>query len=137
VLALLCGVAVVAGSLGPWVTAHVVLREPIRYHGSDGDGRVTLWCGLAALLCVAVLLVSPHRGALGILAAGAFFLAALIGISDWSNIVDHFDGLRRVGESALLRAEIGWGLQAVTFGGVAGTILAMIQAIQARRPGPW
>jgi hypothetical protein len=72
---------------------------------------------------------------LGILAAGSFFLAALIGISDWSNIVDHFDGLRRVGTSAPLRAEIGWGLQAVTFGGVAGTICAMIQAIQARPPG--
>jgi hypothetical protein len=132
-LALLCGVVVVAGSLGPWASGHNVPRGSIQFHGLDGEGRVTLWCGLAALVCVAGLLVSPRRGSLGVLAAGAFFLAALIGISDWSNIVEHFDGLRRFSESARLRTEIDWGLRAVTFGGLAGTFLAMVQAIQARR----
>jgi hypothetical protein len=133
ILALGCGLAVVAGSFGPWVVAYHLLREPVRLDGADWDGRVTLWCGLAAVFCLILLLTSPRRGVLGVLAAGAFLLAALIGIADWADANERLGTLRRIEGTSPLRWEIGWGLQAVTFGGVGGTILALAQALQARR----
>ena len=130
VLGMLCGLLVVAGSLGPWVTTQVFPREPIAIHGVEGDGRFTLWCGLAAVICLVALIASPRRGGLGVVAAGALFLAALIGIADWTNVSEH---LGRLGPQTRLEAEIGWGLQAVTIGGLVGSLLAAIQALLARR----
>jgi hypothetical protein len=132
-LGIACGAVVVAGSLGPWLTAHLVLRGPVHFSGADWDGKLTLGCGLAAVTCLIALVAAPRHGALGVVAAGAFFLAAMVGIADWSNARENLGELRDVGENVLLRWEIGWGLQAVTFGGLAGSLLAMAQALQARR----
>jgi hypothetical protein len=132
-LGIACGAVVVAGSFGPWFTAQLVPRGPIQFTGTDWDGGLTLGCGLAAVACLVVLVAAPRHGTLGVVASGAFFLAALVGIAAWSDAHANLDELRRVGENVLLRWEIGWGLQAVTFGGLAGTILAMAQALQARR----
>ena len=132
-LGIACGAVVVAGSLGPWFTAHLVLRGSVHFSGTDWDGRLTLGCGLAAVACLIALVAAPRHGVLGVVAAGAFFLAALVGMSDWSSARAHVDDLRQLGEPALLRWEVGWGLQAVIFGSLAGTLLATAQALQARR----
>lgn len=133
VLALGCGAAVVAGSFGPWLTARIRLDRPMHFDGTDWDGGVTSACGLAAVVCLALLLASPQRSGFGFVAAAAFAVAALVGIADWSNAVAALSDLRRLGMSALLGWEVGWGLRAVTFGGLAGAILATAQALQARR----
>ena len=132
-LGIACGVLVVAGSLGPWVTARIVPREPVTILGSEVDGQFTLWCGLAAVICLSLLVATPSRGGLGIVAAGAFFLAALIGIADWTNFSVRIDELTRPGAAIRLEAEIGWGLPTVTLGSLLGTVLAMTQALQSRR----
>lgn len=130
------GAAVVAGSFGPWVVAHVRILGRIEVNGSEGDGQVTFWCGAVAVALLALLLASPHRSVLGMLAAGAFFLAGLIGVADWSSVSDSLRELREASNASglgLLRAEVGWGLQLVTFGGLSGTVLALVQALLARR----
>lgn len=133
VLGIACGGLVVAGSLGPWVTAQIVPREPVAILGTEIDGQFTLWCGLAAVVCLSLLVARPRHGGLGIVAAVAFFLAALIGIADWTNFSLRIDELTRPGAAMRLEAEIGWGLPAVTLGSVVGTMLAMAQTFQARR----
>jgi hypothetical protein len=132
-LGIACGLLVVAGSLGPWVTTRVGLGDPIAIHGSEGDGRFTVWCGIAAVIGLALLIAVPSRPGFGVAAAGAFFLAALIGIADWTNVNNRLDELARLGSASLLKAEIGWGLPAVTLGGLAGTVLAVAQVLQSRR----
>ena len=62
----------------------------------------------------------------------SFFLAAVIGASDWTTVSQNLRELRESGEIGLLRAEIGWGLRAVTFGGAGGTLLAVLQYMHAR-----
>lgn len=132
-LALGCGLLVVAGSFGPWVTAHFRFLGSIQINGSQVDGRVTAWCGIAAVTCLLLLLVAPkRRGILNTIATIAFFCAAVIGASDWTSVSESLRDLRASGDLALLRAEIGWGLRAVTFGGIGGTLLALLQWTQAR-----
>ena len=132
-LAIGCGLIVVAGSFGPWVTAHIRFLGSIEIRGSDVDGRITVWCGVAAVTCLLLLLVTPNkRGLLTTVAMVSFFLAAVIGASDWTTVSENLRELRESGELGLLRAEIGWGLRAVTFGGAGGTLLAVLQVMHAR-----
>lgn len=133
ILAIGCGLVVVAGSFGPWVTAHVRFLGSIEIRGSEVDGRITAWCGVAAVTCLLLLLVAPHRrGLLSTVAMIAFFLAAVIGASDWTSVSQSLRELRESGDMGLLRAEIGWGLRAVTFGGAGGTLLAVLQYMHSR-----
>ena len=132
-LAIGCGLLVVAGSFGPWVTAHFRFLGSIQINGFQVDGRVTAWCGIAAVTCLLLLLVAPRRRALlSTIATVAFFCAAVIGASDWTSVSESLRELRASGDIALLRAEIGWGLRAVTFGGIGGTLLAVLQSMQGR-----
>lgn len=133
ILAIGCGLLVVAGSFGPWVTAHFRFLGSIQINGSQVDGRVTAWCGVAAVTCLLLPLVAPQRrGLLSTIATIAFFCAAVIGASDWTSVSESLRELRASGDIALLRAEIGWGLRAVTFGGIGGTLLALMQWMHAR-----
>lgn len=133
ILAIGCGLIVVAGSFGPWVTAHVRFLGSIEIRGSEVDGQITAWCGVAAVSCLLLLLVAPHRrGLLTTVAMIAFFLAAVIGASDWTSVSQSLRELRESGDMGLLRAEIGWGLRAVTFGGAGGTLLAVLQSMHTR-----
>jgi hypothetical protein len=133
ILAIGCGLIVVAGSFGPWVTAHVRFLGSIEIRGSEVDGRITVWCGVAAVTCLLLLLVAPNkRGLLSTVATIAFFLAAVIGASDWTTVSQSLRELRESGDLGLLRAEIGWGLRAVTFGGIGGTLLAVLQYMHTR-----
>ncbi len=132
-LAIGCGLIVVAGSFGPWVTAHVRFLGSIEIRGSEVDGRITVWCGTVAVACLLLLLVAPNkRGLLTSVAMVSFFMAAVIGASDWTTVSENLRELRESGEIGLLRAEIGWGLRAVTFGGAGGTLLAVLQFMHAR-----
>jgi hypothetical protein len=133
ILAIGCGLIVVAGSLGPWVTAHVRFLGSIEIRGSEVDGRITAWCGVAAITCLLLLVVAPtKRSLLSTIAMLSFFVAAVIGASDWTSVSASLRDLRESGDIALLRAEIGWGLRAVTFGGAGGTLLAVLQYMHAR-----
>lgn len=133
VLAIGCGLIVVAGSFGPWVTAQVRFLGSIEIRGSEVDGRITAWCGIAAVTCLVLLLVTPaKRGLLSTIATFFFFVAAVIGASDWTSVSESLRQLRESGDLGLLRAEIGWGLRAVTFGGAGGTLLAVLQFMHAR-----
>jgi hypothetical protein len=133
ILAIGCGLIVVAGSFGPWVTAHVRFLGSIEIRGSEVDGRITAWCGIAAVTCLLLLLVAPtKRSLLSTIAMLAFFVAAVIGASDWTSVSESLRELRESGDLGVLRAEIGWGLRAVTFGGAGGTLLAVLQYMHAR-----
>ena len=126
VLALIAAVVVVVGSFGPWIKLGLVYLGPLAHDGDDGI--ITLIAGIAAsvLLLPAGIAVLPswHRVAL---AGIALVLAALTGITDW-------DGLDN-GE-----ARAGWGLIAVTAGGVVGAgsvgihLLGRFMAFARRKP---
>src|SRR4051794_33541752 len=102
-LALLGGIIMVAGSLGPWATAGF-----ISISGTQGDGKITLVAGAAAIIFT--VLMSAHKG--GALSAAMAVLAALVGggagVVDLKNVQNKLQGLG-VGS-------VGWGLYAVIAG---------------------
>lgn len=120
---------VIIGSLGPWVSATLPFVGAFSVSGTDGDGKITLSCGIAAAVMLAFLVTSNQSGVwLGLLAGIALGIAALIGIVDWGNVGDEisasdqeFGGLVRVG----------WGLQVMTLSAIVGAVLALVQAVKA------
>ena len=118
---------VVADSLGPWITAQAAFVGSFQVSGMDGDGKISLWCGIIAIGLLGFLVASPHSAVLGFLALLPFTISALVGYFDWNDVSS------RVGEidaNVPLRASVGWGLQAVTFGSLAGMVFSVVQAWQ-------
>ena len=96
-------------------------------HRHRGDGKFTLGCGIIAIVLLAFLVsTEPDNILPGVLAAVAFAKAAFIGFNDWREVNER---VADIGGSPLL-ASVGWGLHAVTFGGIAGVVLAAVQVAQ-------
>src|SRR4051812_9827437 len=114
-LALLGGIIMVAGSLGPWATAGF-----ISISGTQGDGKITLAAGAVAIIFT--VLMSSNTG--GALSAAMAVLAALVGggagVVDLNHVQDTLQGLR-VGS-------VGWGLYAVIVGAALVAIGILLSA---------
>jgi hypothetical protein len=121
-LALACAAAVIAGSLGPWVTITAAFFGTIDVRGTKGDGDLTLGLSLAAGLLMALACSAPRRRWPAVLAAVGFLAAAAIGAYDWNNVSDRLAD--SAGEEFIASAGVGWGLYLVTIGAVAGAIFA-------------
>lgn len=129
-LAIGAGVQVVIGSLGPWVSVQAAFLGSMSVSGMDGDGKITIVCGVIALTPLAFLVSSPDRRWMGVVAALVLGLCALIGIIDWQDVNDR---TATVDDDTPVFARVGWGLQLVTLGGAAGAIMALVQAMSRRR----
>src|SRR4051794_41742691 len=88
-LALLGGIIMVAGSLGPWATAGF-----ISVSGTQGDGKITLVAGAVALIFT--VLMSASKG--GALSATMAVLAALVGGGGGGGGLDRRHGRVRQGD---------------------------------------
>lgn len=131
VLAIGAATLVAIGSLGPWVSGQAAFVGSFEVSGMEGDGKITLVGGLAAVVLLAFLLTSsPDSSWLGIVSAIALAICAVIGIVDWQDVSDR---VASVDADTPLVARVGWGLQVVTIGGVAGAVLAVVQTILGRR----
>lgn len=120
-------ILVIIGSLGPWATLGM-----LEVSGTRGDGQLSLIAGiLAAAFLAATIFGSSVGGGRATIAAIALAGAGAIGVYDWQNISGVVDSQ----ETSLFRASVGWGLPAVTIGGVGGAILALIQADASRFRG--
>lgn len=130
IAALIAGVGLVIGSIGPWATFFAMSRG-----GMDADGILTLILGIAATAALFGVLNLGFMGGkpklmmgLSIGAATAGVLGAITGIADIINVrsrsTDFF------GET--IRPEVGWGLWLVLISSVALVATSIIVAIQAR-----
>lgn len=127
-LAIAAAVLVIVGSLGPWVSMVAPYFGSLTMSGTDGDGKLSLGCGLAASVLLGFLVTSHRSGVwLGLLAAIAFGIAAAIGIYDWQNLSEAVGA----DDEVAVFARVGWGLQAMTLGAITGTILSITQAVRA------
>ncbi|MDO9354693.1 MAG: DUF4352 domain-containing protein [Solirubrobacteraceae bacterium] len=98
-LGVLAGVLVVAGSLGPWVSA-----GPWSFSGINGDGVITLVAGVVGILVVAVGRIRGLAIAAGLVSAvvAIYYLGRIASIED-----DDFCSI-----------SIGWGVVAVLTGAI-------------------
>jgi hypothetical protein len=109
--------AVVVGSIGPWVTNPLISRG-----GLDGDGWITLvLAGLTGATLVAAYSKAPIRTGWGPIVAGV--LIAAVGIIDAVDIEEK-GNTQLLGESVDV-ANIGWGLYMVIAGGVALVVIGL------------
>jgi hypothetical protein len=119
-LALLGGIIMVAGSLGPWATAGF-----ISVSGTQGDGKITLVAGAVALIFT--VLMSTNKG--GALSAAVAVLAALVGggagVVDLKHVQGTLQGLGGVGS-------VGWGLYAVIAGAALVAVGILLSAGKQR-----
>lgn len=128
-LAIAAAALVIVGSLGPWVSIVAPFVGSLSVSGTDGDGKLSLVCGLAATVLLAFLVTSNRSSVwLGVLAAVVLGIAGAIGVYDWQNI----GAAAGVADDDIaLLARVGWGLKAMTLGAIAGTVLSITQAIKA------
>jgi hypothetical protein len=128
-LALGAAVLVIVGSFGPWVTVSVFMGT-IEANGMDGDGKITLWCGIGAAVLLAVYLFSEaHPTWTAFLATVVLLIAGVIGAMDWTDINDRLAFADQEDLAIDVFARVGWGLQVMTIASFAGALLASIQGI--------
>ncbi|MDI9894970.1 hypothetical protein QM797_09550 [Rhodococcus sp. IEGM 1381] len=120
---LAASIAIVIGSLGPWVTIFAFSQN-----GTEGDGAITVALGgLAALLSV-VVIVREGRALLGDryitpLLALVVSIIALYDVANVGNTKGNFMG-------AQIGPSVGWGLWLVLIGGL--TLLAASILVAAK-----
>ena len=61
-LAIAAAVLVIVGSLGPWVSVVAPFGGSLSVSGTNGDGKITLCCGLLATVLLAFLVTSHRDG---------------------------------------------------------------------------
>jgi hypothetical protein len=126
-------VLVIVGSFAPWVSVSVFFGT-IQVNGMDGDGKVTIWCGLGAAALLAFHLFSgSHPAWPPFLAACVFLLSGIIGTYDWSNINDLLEASGQEDLDFGVLARVGWGLQVMTIASFVGTFFAGLQGFTAVR----
>ncbi len=122
-------ILVIVGSFSPWVTVSVFFGT-VEVNGMDGDGKITLGCGLGAMVLLAVhLFARSHPTWTAFLATAAFLLSGIIGAADWSDLNDLLATSNEDDLDFGVLARVGWGLQVMTIASFAGALLAGIQGI--------
>ena len=119
-LAVLGGVAMAIGSVGPWVTSAFASVS-----GTHGDGKLTLVAAVAAIAFA--VLMGTRKG--GILSVVMTTLAALaggfVGVNDVQSVNDKLQGLDGI-------ATIGWGLY-VVIAGAGLTAIGVLLSVGKKR----
>jgi RNA polymerase subunit RPABC4/transcription elongation factor Spt4 len=128
-VAIVASLAVIVGSIGPWATVTAAFFGQIEVGGLSGDGKLTVWGGVIAGVLMLAVCANPRRAGFAVLAALSLLLVAGVGIYDWMNVSDA--AREAEGQRFAAAVGVGWGLVLVTFGGVIGTVCAIVQAMQS------
>lgn len=122
IAALIASVAIMVGSLGPWLTFMAFERGAI-----DGDGAYTLGMGAIATAAMLVVLCKPRLKEFSYVAIVMAVLAFLVGVVDANEV------LSRNAEvfGATLGPQIGWGLWLVLIGSAVLVVTAVVTIRQA------
>lgn len=129
-VAIAAALLVVIGSLGPWISITAPFVGSLSINGTDGDGKISLCCGVIAMAVLAFLVTSNQTSMwMGLLAAVALGIAAAVGIHDWQNVGDKI--AKTTDEDFDVFVRVGWGLQAMTVGAIVGAIFSLLQAVKA------
>lgn len=106
------------GSVLPWATVSFFLGS-ISVNGTEGDGKVTLFCALIAGLFLAISDDPTPR----VIAAIAFAIAGAVCIYDVTNISGAIDEARAAG----VNASVGYGLWLATVASIGGFLGAVVK----------
>jgi uncharacterized membrane protein (UPF0182 family) len=126
-IALAAAVAVVIGSLGPWVKVNVFIAS-VSVGGMDADGEITIFLGLIASALLLFRILGGARLWTAIIAFLCLVLAGITGIADWNNVSSIIDESSEEEFSGLY--QVAWGLQAVTIGGITGALALVVHWIR-------
>jgi hypothetical protein len=114
---------VFVGSFLPWATVSTAFGS-LSASGTEGDGKITLVCGL--VIAVAGLVDLLDRASPWVIALLAGAAAAIIGVIDLANVGSRLGGF----ESAYVHPSIGIGLWVV----LSGAVVTLVGALFFRRP---
>lgn len=127
--AVLCGLGVIIGSLGPWLKVTLPLVGTVTVSGTDGnrDGLFTLVAGVLAVLIMAVIAVGSREsrslGALTVVAGLLFLIVAGVVTYDWANLQRHISDMD---EDYRHLVTAGWGLYLTGLTGAAGVLASFV-----------
>jgi hypothetical protein len=133
IIAVLGGLAIVVGAFLPWakVDAGFIARSA---SGVDGDGKITIIAGAAAVLFALIGLVRrPASGVMILLVLIASGLAAAVAAYDLSNVSDRVADINA--STSVVHASTGAGLYVTLIGGGIGLVGALM-SLQNRQPAP-
>ena len=120
-----CAVAIVVGSLGPWVTLFGITFIT----GIHGDGAITIALGaLAGLGTLVRIWRSETRRWLDLAVVLLLGLACAIAVYDWTNMQIVVNGDANY-------FQVGWGLHLVAISSTIGLALSTVAAVRGRRRG--
>jgi hypothetical protein len=124
IAAMLAGVGVVVGSIGPWITFLAMSRNAV-----DGDGTITLVVGIVSAAALFVLLNlgrgRVHAGwmaGLGCVAIVGGLIAFIVAVADAIEVNSHKTEL--FGHT--IGAQIGWGLWMVLISSLALVVTSTV-----------
>lgn len=112
IIAIVAGVLIVIGSIGPWVTADLGILGTVSKYGTDGDGMFTLILGLATVVLAGLSFKFSPKG-LGIATTVAATLATLVIVIDFSRAAVLMADMPLVAKSAI---GFGWGIYLTLIG---------------------
>lgn len=116
-------VLTVFGSFMPWATA-TIIGLSINKAGIDGDGKLTMWLGIAA---AAVLAIRKWGAAISAVLQGMALCVAVADILDTSRRAGDVNGMSRS-----VHVSVGYGLWIVAVASLAGAIAAITLAREQR-----
>lgn len=124
---LACAIAVIIGSVGPWVYyERVSTTNPAEWtmYGLRSDGVFSLLLGIVAVVALVASLRSQEPGIPAWIACGALVLCTIIGAFDW--IIFGPEELTYAPASRADLITAAWGLKLVGIAAPAGAICAFI-----------
>ena len=124
---LACAIAVMIGSVGPWVYYELVsASNPAEWtmYGPRGDGVFSLLLSSIAVVALVVTLRSHDPGIPAWIACGALVFCAIIGVFDW--IIFGPEGMNYAPAARADVITAAWGLKLVGIAAPAGAICAFI-----------
>lgn len=116
-IALAGGIAMIIGSVLPWATVNTFLGS-LSINGTDGDGILSLACGIAVVL--AALVAKERAGANGSILAALFGIGG--GFFAVNAMINVGGAIRGEDFGGLASASIGIGVYVV----IVGVILAIV-----------
>ncbi|MGH9271978.1 MAG: hypothetical protein ACRDZ2_11960 [Ilumatobacteraceae bacterium] len=112
-------VALALGSVLPWASIQTAFGS-VSVNGTDGDGALTLACGVLAIIGFAV-----QKPLLAIIPAG---IGLAIGLYDLININRNISNV----DTEFARSSVGFGLWVLVAGGIVAVISAFMLIAQKR-----
>lgn len=130
ILALVCAMLVVAGSLGPWMSyervSETVPEAWTLYGLRITEGAVVMMLAVVAIVALLVVFFRPSADVAAWCACGALVVCAVTGLVDWFLLAPTQQNLDPGELGRIVRVE--WGLKLVALAGAAGSLITFFVA---------